>query len=297
MVEKDWYGIVEQFDKQGVWRKVRHRITAARRRVMWAAASVALLAGSLLFFNTRRGELPVIAAGQARAVIAAGNEEFVLTEVDQERGWQKFVPAKAETMRITVPRGGEYKLTLDDGTQVWLNSESVIEYTRPFDRHVRLTGEALMDVAWAEGREFTVESPRQRVVVTGTRFNIADYAADAVSHTTLVEGRVAVNDVVLNPGQQAATEEQKTMVREVDTTSYTSWTSGVFEFENMRLEDICARLERWYDVKFTLSEEAAEERFTGGTWKYEPLNDLLTSIEMVAGVRFAHHGNTITVKK
>jgi ferric-dicitrate binding protein FerR (iron transport regulator) len=311
--DDDYEAIVAQCDAEKIWRGVRRRTSRGRRALRIsavAASAVAVVALSLALL--RQTEPPVIAPGEARATISLLGDntrrDFALDATEQERGWQKYV-AQTETaspdedvmVRVSVPRGGEYRLTLNDGTRVWLNSETTIEYPERFSaaRTVSLSGEAFFDVARDAEHPFLVETRGQTVRVVGTTFNISAYESDAQTVTTLVSGNVklktATGIVSLEPGRQAIFDGAAVTVRQVDTRAFASWTTGVFEFESMRLSDICTRLERWYNVSFTFEGDAGEERFTGGTWKYEPLDYLLEAIELATEVSFDRHGDHIMV--
>lgn len=238
--------------------------------------------------------------------------EFRLTEDEQGAEWQKHVLANDVTtnkpfnVKVAVPAGGEYKLVLNDGTQVWLNSETEIEYPDTFaddNRTVRLSGEAYFIVEKDNARPFIVNTGGGSVRVLGTSFNISAYTGDKEMTATLVSGSVVIGNgreqLVLEPGRQAVVPRDglPIEVREVDTKVYTSWTEGVFEFSKMPLEEVAARLSRWYGVAFEFEGESGQERFTGGTWKYVPLEEFLDRIEMVTDVSFNFEDGRIVVRK
>ena len=84
--------------------------------------------------------------------------------------------------------------------------------------------------------------------------------------------------------------------RAVELSLYTSWVRGVFEYENMELNDIVVQLARWYDVQFSFSApEYKERRFTGVVRKYEDLNDVLDMIEKTTNVKFIINGRNVTI--
>lgn len=319
--------ITAMHDTRRGWRSLEQTIGIRRRPRRWLRVSVSVAAVSvvaalctLFLSRVAPAESAQIVAGSPKAVMsilqpdADEHISFSLGETEQETGWQKYVEesreelpqAESADIRITVPRGGEYKLILDDGTAVWINSETTLEYPAKFDsqeRHVKLSGEAFFEVAKDSGHPFIVTTAAQTITVTGTSFNISAYAADNHTYTTLVSGSVVVasgsDSAELRPGMQAVTSLSATGIetREVNTDLYTSWVDGVFEFENIELREICSRLERWYDVEFVFEGGSADERFTGGTWRHMPLNDFLTSIEMVTDVTFNIGKDQITVTK
>ncbi|MGZ2370016.1 FecR family protein [Ancylomarina sp. YFZ004] len=207
--------------------------------------------------------------------------------------------------RIDVPRGGEYSLTLADGTKVWLNSESSLKYPVQFvgdRRQVELTGEAYFEVAHNASKPFFVKAGDAAVKVLGTKFNISSYTDDEYIATTLVEGSVQVRNLgskeLLKPGYQAVVKkgEKEFEVRKVDTELYTSWVNGVFEFKNNSLEEICHQLSRWYDVEFFFTEKQYRDlRFTGAAKREKSVGFALDMIEKMANVKFAIKDDKIIV--
>ena len=198
---------------------------------------------------------------------------------------------------IEVPRGGEYSLILSDGTKVWLNSDSKLRYPVKFignKRDVFLVGEAYFEVAHNAHSPFIVHAHDSEVKVLGTKFNISSYEDQEFISTTLVEGSVEINDLmnskILKPGYQSVIFRgvNGIDVTQVETHLYTSWVSGVFEFEDMDLEYIMAQLGRWYNVKFFFTEEKFKNiRFTGAIKRDNSFEFALDLIEQIAEVDFA----------
>ena len=174
---------------------------------------------------------------------------------------------------ISAPVGGEYHFTLADGTMVWLNSSSRLTFPTRFTgdtREVLAEGEVYFDVQHDENKPFIVRVNDMSVRVLGTKFCISAYPENEGIMTTLVQGAVQVtsgdNQVVLKPGYQAVVDQRSGAIsqRAVELSLYTSWVRGVFEYENMELDDIVVQLARWYDVQFTFSaSEYKKRRFTG----------------------------------
>ncbi len=281
-----------------------------RRKLAVRASSVAavLLAGvvsATLFFSPDTGT--TLPAKQQQVILSIdGGREVVLTEEEQGVEWQKHIREEEQThtLKISVPAGSEYRLTLDDGTAVWLNSETVFEYPGSFTgrREVKLSGEGYFEVARNEEMPFSVTAPNDvRVTVLGTSFNLSAYGTDRESVATLVTGAVEVCSgttcVRLDPGRQAVINNDAggIVVSEVDTKLYTSWTQGVFEFDMMPLEDVAVRLSRWYGVRFVFEGDSGRKLFTGGTWRSVPLEKFLERIEMTTSVSFRYDGDTVIV--
>ena len=206
---------------------------------------------------------------------------------------------------ISTPVGGEYHFTLADGTMVWLNSSSRLTFPTRFTgdaREVLVEGEVYFGVQHDESKPFIVRVNDVSVRVLGTEFCISAYPENEGVMTTLVRGAVQVtsgnNQVVLKPGYQAVVDQYSGAIsqRAVELSLYTSWVRGIFEYENMELNDIMVQLARWYDVQFTFSaSECKERRFTGVIQKYEDLNDVLDMIEKTTNVKFIINGKNVTI--
>lgn len=162
-----------------------------------------------------------------------------------------------DTHLLRTPRGKDYKITLEDGTIVWLNAESTLQYPSRFTgttRQVHLKGEAYFNVAKNPDRPFIITTDNMDVRVLGTELNIKNYA-EHDSHVILVNGSVQVTDrhnrnhsAVLEPGQGAQwIEGQPFAVNDVDTDVYVYWKDGYFYFDNKPLVDVMEELGRWYN--------------------------------------------------
>ena len=208
--------------------------------------------------------------------------------------------------QLIVPNGGEYRILLEDGTIVWVNSASTVEIPEHFDdteRRIRLKGEAYFEVKSDTTRPFYVETGQVCIQVLGTKFNISAYQDDLRVMTTLVNGSVCVSgsggkQVILKPGEQAVALGEEISVKKVDPTSVISWVEGRFKFENARLEDIVKQIIRWYDVSVYFENENLKDiHFSGGMLKFRPLKDLVEMIELSSPVRFTMEGKRIIISK
>ena len=208
---------------------------------------------------------------------------------------------------ITVPRGGEYKVTLDDGTRIWVNSESYIRFPVVFhgdERRIWVSGEVFLEVTKDSERPFVVNTEKLDIKVLGTQFNVRAYPDEKCIQTTLVEGCVRVDNslgkvAVLAPSEQLLYNAQngKHEVREVDTELYVSWKDGVYVFVSQRLEDIMLLISKWYDVDvFYQNSTVKDIIFSGRLKRYENAETLLKVFERLGGVRFSIQGKTVIVE-
>lgn len=206
--------------------------------------------------------------------------------------------------KVSVPRGGEYKLVLSDGTRIHLNSMSSLRYPVSFGsktRQVELDGEAYFEVS-KTGQPFIVNANGMDVEVLGTTFNLSAYK-DEPRQTTLVSGSVRVrtgkgNSRIIKPSQQAsiAPGANQIEVRTVDTAFYTSWIHGKIKFKDQRLEDIMKTLSRWYDMDIVYADKEAKNlRFGCYVNRYEDISPLLELLRNTGSVKIETKGKTIKI--
>lgn len=211
------------------------------------------------------------------------------------------------TIVLETPRGGEYSITMTDGTEVSLNAGSRIEYPAVFDgkeRRVKTTGEAYFKVAHDADRPFIVETEGQEVKVLGTEFNINAYSADKVV-TTLIRGSIALKpmgskggELTLRPGDQAEYDKHNgtATLRPANTEVVSSWTRGKFVFEDQTLGEIMESLSRWYDFRYHFSSpQVASTVFMGSVPRYGNFQNVLHILEMSGGIKFRVKGKTVEV--
>lgn len=188
---------------------------------------------------------------------------------------------------VVVPRGGQYKLILTDGTQVWLNAASYLRFPVEFtgeERMVELEGEGYFEVAKDAARPFIVRTRPADVRVLGTHFNVCAYPAEDWK-TTLLEGKVRVEAIdaqlptpdsrLLQPGQQAIIAIQPSIssqsikspqiqVQICDIDEAIAWKEGYFKFTNASVKNIMQQVSRWYDVDIVYKDTAASRaQFNG----------------------------------
>jgi ferric-dicitrate binding protein FerR (iron transport regulator) len=208
---------------------------------------------------------------------------------------------------IIIPRGGEYKLVLSDGTCVWLNSETEIKYPVEFSGKTRevllVRGEAYFEVARNEKVPFLVSfNDSLKVKVLGTHFNINAYEDDPVARTTLLEGSVEVTSAsgyasVLRPGQQLRLGQNGTKeLANVNVNEVVAWKNGDFFFDNENLESIMKKLSRWYDVPFKFKDEKLKNiQFFGIIKRHENINSILEMLKITKMVEFRIVDGTIEI--
>lgn len=241
-----------------------------------------------------------------RTAIATAGEKKLVYGSDSA-----FLPGREsapEMNKVVTSTGGFYTLVLSDGTRVWLNSESELEYPVVFgegERCVNLKGEAFFEVARDASRPFVVEAGDVRTKVLGTSFNIKAYANEPTVAATLFSGRVEVaplkdlaRKVVLTPGNQASwNDRMKEMsVHEADLSRVAAWKEGLFIFKREGLEEIARQIERWYGVEFVFRlDEESVCSFSGSFSKYESLKSILEAFSFTGELNFEMNKDTVFV--
>ena len=235
------------------------------------------------------------------SLVKNGNGEISYVIADQSMLHHNFYNT------IVVPKGGEYKLNLPDGSQVWLNASSSLRYPLNFGEHsrrVELKGEAYFDIvkkySGKKNLPFVVQSGDQELEVLGTQFNINSYTSKI--KTTLVEGAVQLRLPGgkmrnLSPNQQSIyrTGSGRVDVMKIDPHYTIAWKDGAFAFDNATLEEVLDCLSRWYDVSFDYGTYKKSIRFTGTISRYENIEKLLGLIEITNKVKFKIEGRRIMV--
>lgn len=302
----------------------------AKRWMQWGiAASIVLLLGAgLAIWNAREPAIPASVAeltpqtlvnikpGATKAVLTTDDGTEVLLGTDEQKNrkvMQKIVSAASTSqavrkLNLEVPRGGEFKIVLEDSTVVWLNSESKLIYPEAFsdkERRVAVVGEAYFKVKKEAKRPFLVETDGQLVKVYGTEFNIRSYSEDKQVYTTLLSGSISLSkadkksgELMLTPGRQALfhKDNEEISVKNVNTDVVVSWRHGRFVFEEQNLEQIMQVLSRWYDFKYRFQDESLKQIvFMGSIPRYSELGTALTVLEKSGGLHFGMKGDAVVI--
>jgi ferric-dicitrate binding protein FerR (iron transport regulator) len=206
------------------------------------------------------------------------------------------------TEAVTTPYGARTNFKLPDGTEVWLNSGSVISFPKRYGavREVELTGQAYFHVV-KDGKPFFVKTSYGKVEVMGTSFDVKAYADDDFE-ITLVEGSVKVSDkanqvAILKPGQQSViTSSNAFTCKEVKTDLITSWKDGKLIFVKEPFEKVTKELERWYNVKIELQGERLKKLCYTGTIEMESFSEVLDLINATTKIKSSFDKHTRILK-
>lgn len=297
-----------------------------------AAAAIVLIVGGVLWFS--RGnpakelagqQLPKhIVPGQDGAVLTLANGEQMLmdtmvnglvavqngTQVRLNKGVLSYYAGNANAGTIayntvSTPKGRQFHLMLPDGSQAWLNAASSLKFPAAFSgnsRQVEITGEVCLDIVPDPAKPFSVKTGKGAFTdVLGTTININAYPEENSIKTTLIEGsvRTGMNKlfVILKPGEQAAvTEVMNTpiAVQQVNLAKVMAWKNGLFDFEDMPLEQVMRQLARWYNLDIVYEKGIPDIQFGGKLSRNVSFDGLMKGLEK-AGLRFRISGERTLV--
>ena len=208
---------------------------------------------------------------------------------------------------LSTPRGGQYRLVLPDGSEVWLNAASSITYPTAFaggERKVSVTGEVYMEIAPNPAMPFRVDvatpSGSEEVEVLGTHFNVKAYSDEAMVTTTLLEGSVRLVSrgaaELLQPGQQGQLRSNGLFYRvdHADIEEVMAWKNGVFHFENADITEVMRQITRWYDVDVVFEGKTPAEKFDGEISRSSNLTEVLKILQL-SNVHFKVEDRKVTV--
>jgi transmembrane sensor len=253
----------------------------------------------------------VIELSDVKSGVVVG-EEIKYDDGTALSGLQPSLPGGERSMALTAStaRGQTYQFTLPDGTKVWLNADSKLEFPSSFvdsdTRNVKLSGEGYFEVAKDKAHPFIVKTKNQDVTVLGTHFNISGYDDEHVTTTTLVEGSVRVSsfDVaigrrteVLKPNQQSIQNQSGGMqVRNVDVSEALDWKNGEFIFKRESLQNIMRRVSRWYDVQIIYESGVdVNETFSGVVSRKKNISEVLNLMGLNGQLKFKIEGKKVYV--
>ncbi|HTD93127.1 MAG TPA: FecR domain-containing protein [Chitinophagaceae bacterium] len=212
-------------------------------------------------------------------------------------------PVSGGMHNLVTPAGGQYKVTLPDGSMVWLNASTSLSYPASFAdsaRYVELTGEAYFEVAIDAHRPFNVQlSHASSVKVLGTHFNISSYPNEPTGKVTLLEGRIALSlnnrTQALQPGEQfQLTASSIKKITNPDMDEIMAWKKGLFVFNEDDIHSIMQQVSRWYNVEIIYS-GINDDLFTATIERKESLARLLGILELTGKVHFKIQNNKVYV--
>jgi ferric-dicitrate binding protein FerR (iron transport regulator) len=312
------------------------RTASNTRSMIWYAAAATVLGAvvltSALYLN--RQQQPVMVATPKPNPLAPGTNTAVLVLADGKtisldsantgalarQGNSNIVNSaqglayKAEGTAtevvyntVVTPRGGQYQLTLADGSKVWLNAASSIRFPTTFsgkERLVEISGEGYFQVATYAQQPFRVKvkgNPDMEVNVLGTSFNIMAYADEKTITTTLEAGAVQLVHgnirSLLQPGYGGSLNagDAAFTIEKADQEQALAWKDGKFRFRNTSIQTIMRQIARWYNIEVTYEGDLSDIRLTGIISRRENAASLLKILSTTKRVHFDINDNRVVV--
>lgn len=313
--------------------RMRRKLTSY---IIGVAASLLLITGVSLFLllddtpsqdsssmnisGVKQSRLDDIHYGSTKAVLTLSNGSTVsfsdttLSYPDAlDSGLHRYVSENnaVEELNLSVPKGGEFKITLEDSTEVWLNADSRLIYPSVFgtgERRVKVSGEAYFSVHHEDDRPFYVDTNDQTIRVYGTTFNVRNYPDDNLAYITLETGSIALSrpgvvqggEVVMSPGHHATYDKdsERMSMTVVDPAVISSWRHGKFVFENQPLRCIMRDLSRWYDFDYEFADSDIEEIiFLGSIPRYSDFTITVSIIEKCSDLRISIRDGKVYIQR
>jgi transmembrane sensor len=330
---KKWVEIMEKLDPDAALERVQNRIISeSKSAIKWRLLAAAAVMIGLIFlgsrlYNNKPTEAPPIFTsndlypGGKHATLTLGNGTNILldtlkagkfavgngTEATKDSINLSYTAnASAGTRELSfntlrTPAGGEYQVTLSDGTRIWLNALSSLRYPESFSdsvRKVELTGEGYFEVAKDAAHPFIVKTGENEVRVLGTHFNVNAYADNKETVVTLAEGSVRLNhSKTLKPGEEGTIDQTGEIKTEnADLETALAWKEGQFIFKMTPLSDVMKQTANWYDAKIIYKDNITEH-FNASIPRDVPVSKLLHLLEATGQVHFKIEDRTITVMK
>lgn len=298
------------------------------RKWWWAAACILFAAMTVIYFNLKPSEstmAPVVAQKDSET-IQPGKDGAILTLADGNtvsldsvkngvvalQGGSKarlvngsliYEGKSQEALfnTMSTPKGRQFQMILPDGTAVWLNAASSIRYPVVFngtERKVAVTGEVYFEVK-KDSKPFIVSAENNtEIKVLGTSFNINSYQNEGSIKATLLQGAVKVShekqNCILKPGEQADVQEMISVKKGVDLEAVIAWRYGLFNFENVPLEEVMRQVERWYDIEVLYENGIPAIELDGKITRGVTLNELLKGLQEL-GLRTQLKGRQLKV--
>ena len=227
-----------------------------------------------------------------------------ITQVDREEKTVELTKSRQNT--LIVPYGKRSTLILADGSKVWLNSGSVLEFPAQFTgnkREVRLaSGEMYIEVAPDRQKPFHVRTSGFNVKVYGTKFSVSAYA-DSPKSVVLVEGRVSLQtankkETFLAPSEQAVFSDNSTFhTQKVDVNQFISWKNGYLEFDKTPMTEVLKQVGRYYNLSFDFDNDVNLQKRTcsGKIYLSENLDNVMATVGLLSATTYTRKENQIFI--
>lgn len=284
-----------------------------------AAMVVGLMATTLFLFKTEtasvvdshKEDIIVLNAEKKGVVVTTSGKELELGEIivgkllDGVKATNNTLDystvqdeptAIAQQTSIYVPKGEQFQVTLSDGTKLWINSDTKVEYPSVFVdscRRIKVSGEVFLNVAHNKEKPFIVDVLGAEITVLGTKFNVMAYPQKDIIETTLLDGSVSFhqNDIntILAPNEQLTINRISCeySISDVEAERYAEWMDGAYHFNEITLIELAELFNRAYGVEVIINNiTSMQKRFTGTILTSIKYNEMFQLIMKTTDIRY-----------
>jgi ferric-dicitrate binding protein FerR (iron transport regulator) len=231
-------------------------------------------------------------------------------------------PLAVTQNQVWTKKGSRSKLTLPDGTEVWLNASSKVTYGNDFNsdtRKVTLEGEAFFEVTKRNGIPFIIHTDMIDIKVLGTALNVRAYADEKITETALIRGTVEIvlqrnpeKKIILRPDEKLVVRNDTatltrpepilmlTQVHYLDKAQHNPpaealWMKNKLVFDDETLQQIALKLERWYDVKVIIQDKQLEDVQYSGIFENEDISEVLYALQLTGNFHYTIRKKVVTI--
>lgn len=204
--------------------------------------------------------------------------------------------------KLIVPYGKRSSVILSDGSKLWVNSGTTVEYPTTFEgdtRNIKVEGEIYIEVAKDKQKQFIVSTPKFDVKVFGTTFNVSAYSQDKSSYVVLVEGKVSVNkegcETSISPNELYKSTENTYTIEKVEVDDFISWRHGWLPIKSFSLSEVTQQLSRYYNIDIKCEPDIANLKSSGKLRLFDKIEDVLHVISNNMNIQYKQIDNSIVL--
>ncbi|MGI6571990.1 MAG: FecR family protein [Fermentimonas sp.] len=316
-----------------VTRKIRkYKSRRHRRQISWSAIAAILVIAvlSTLFVRLHKENIPVLPAENSAIVgqalpgediyLLSGSEKINIanqSDIQLQKDAKVLITSNNETGKelalnsakmnsLVVPFGKQSTLMLVDGTKIYLNSGTRVDFPSEFNgktREIHVDGEIFIEVTEDAKKPFIVHTDRMDIQVLGTSFNVSAYCGDEEETVVLVEGRVSIKTAQhvteMLPNEKVELAKDQVSKETVDVSEYISWTKGILEFDETSISDILKKVGRYYNVQFESSPGIPlnSQTCSGKLFLSNSLDSVMTALSVLSSTDYRRENNIIYITK
>lgn len=272
--------LLQKFDSEKAWKQVDSKIKNQKKRIRQLK-------------NTA-----LVISGMAAMLVIFLSLNF----------YTDLFSNSSATITMTTTYGSRSEVVLPDGSVVKLNAGSNLNYhfnKKKQTREVNFSGEAFFEVTKSKKPFEIITSDGLIVKVLGTKFNLDTYSEDSIAQASLFEGNIEIskkgaNSLLLKPGQMASLNKKSNEITytQGEISHSTSWMQNKLYMENMSLQDVCTKLERWYDVRIILCDKSLGRKIHyTGVLKEQTVVDVLNALCQLSSISYDLNGKEINIRE